>query len=102
MARSEDEQHEPVSPQPTRMKTRSKNATTHPGAILRDVHGVRRTKEEVADAKMLKNLQIEAKLKKKNADEARKASGEAHITYLEGIEAVVAANDKTTLPRHRG
>ena len=95
-------QHEPDSPRSTRMKTWSKNATTHPGAILQDAQRVQRTKEEIAEAKTLKNLQMEAKVQKQNADKARKASGEVRIASLEGIEAIAAANAESRFPRHRG
>jgi len=50
---------EPSSP-PTRMTTRSKNETAHPGAILRDQR-TRQTKEELNEVKRLKNVQMEAK-----------------------------------------
>jgi hypothetical protein len=92
-------QREPNSPGPTRMTTRAKNAATHPGTILQ---GGRRTRQEVAEEKALKNMKTEVKRQKKIADEARKVSGEARITLLEGINAAAAANAESEFPRHRG
>jgi predicted RNA-binding protein len=92
-------ENEPA-PQPTRMATRARNATAHPGTV--DARRVRRTKEEVAKEKELKNLQAEAKEQKKIANEARKASGEAHFRQLEKIEAAATANAEREFPRHRG
>jgi hypothetical protein len=44
-------------------QTRSRNATTHPGAILQDAQHVRWPKEEIAKEKELKNIQMEANVK---------------------------------------
>jgi hypothetical protein len=87
---------------PTRMATRSKNATTHPGAILQEAQRVRRTKEEIAEEKELKIMQEEAKRQKKIANNARKANGEAHLKRLEEVEGAGTANAESEFPRHRG
>jgi len=79
---------------PTRMATQSKNATTHPGAILQDAQRVRRTKEEINQEKELKNAQMEANLKKK-------ATGEAYIAQLKEIEAAASANADNEFPRQK-
>ena len=71
----------------TRMTTRSKNATAHPGAVLQNTHS-RRSKEEVEEEKRLTNIRKEAKLQKQIAADARKAKGELRIAQLEAIEDV--------------
>lgn len=99
---SNNTHNEPHTPRPTRMVTRAKNATVHPGALLRDAQRSRRTREEIAEEKELKNLQTEAKQRKKFADKARKARGRASIQQLEKIEAAATANAEHEFPRHRG
>jgi hypothetical protein len=85
----------------TRMTTRSKNATTHPGTMAQDALRVRRKKEEVAKEKELKNAQKEAKKEKRRADEARKAEGKVYIARLKAKEAAAAADMEQEIPHKR-
>jgi len=85
---------------PARMTTRSKNATTHPGAILQDQR-IRRTKEEVDEEKGLKNAQMVAKEQRKAEKAARKARGEEYIARLEEFEDATIANADSEFPRHQ-
>jgi len=90
---------EPSTP-PARMATRSKNATTHPGAILRDGR-THWSKEEIDEAKKLKNAQTAAKEQKKAEKVARKVRGEANLARLEEAEDARIANTDTEFPRQR-
>jgi hypothetical protein len=85
---------------PTRMTTRSKNATTHPGAILQDQR-VRRTKEELEEEKESKNAQMAAKKQRKAEKAARKTRGEVYVARLEEYEDAAIANADSEFPRHR-
>ena len=91
------------SPSPTsaRMTTRSKNASTHPGAILQDTQCLRQTKEEINQEKKLKSLQMEAKERKKAANASKKARGEAYIAQLEDAKDATIANADNAFPRHK-
>jgi hypothetical protein len=86
---------------PTRMTTRAKNATAHPGAILQDTQRARRSKEEINQEKELKNIQKEAKAQKKAAIAAKKVRGEAYIAQLEDAEDATIANVDRAFPRHK-
>lgn len=86
---------------PTRIATRSKNADTHPGAILQGTRRVRRTKDEINQEKDLKNIQTEAKEQKKVANAIKKARGQAYIAELEDAEDAAIANADNVFPRHR-
>jgi hypothetical protein len=83
------------------MTTRSKNANAHPGNILRDAQRVHRTREEINEEKVLKNIQMEAKQKKKAENEAKRARGEANIARLEAAEDAAIANASSAFPRHK-
>jgi hypothetical protein len=61
------------------MATRSKNATTHPGAILQDIQRVRRSKAEIAEEKELKNALVKAKQQQQKANQVRRPA-EKHIS----------------------
>ena len=86
---------------PTCMTTRARNATVHPGNIVRENLGVRRSKEEVQQEKVLKNARKTAKNEKKANAEALKIAGQAFVANLEMEEAVAAANAESDFPRHR-
>jgi len=85
----------------TRMTTRSKNATTHPGIIAQDALRVHRKKEEVEKEKELKNAQKAARRKKRVADEAREAAGRVYIARLKAEEAAAASDMEKEIPRKR-
>jgi len=86
---------------PTHMTTRARNATVHPGNIVRENLGIRHSKEEVQQEKVLKNARKTAKNKKKANAEALKIAGQAFVANLEMEEAVAAANAESDSPRHR-
>jgi anthranilate/para-aminobenzoate synthase component I len=85
----------------TRMTTRSKNATTHPGTMAQDALRVRRKKEDVAKEKELKNAEKEARKEKRMADEARNAQGKVCIAKLKAQEAAAAMDMEKEIPRKR-
>jgi hypothetical protein len=82
----------------TRMTTRSKNATTHPGIMAQDVLRTHRKKEEVEKEKELKTAKKEANRKKKADDKARQVAGEAYIAGLKVKEAT-ATEKMEEVPR---
>ena len=90
-----------LEPDSRRMVTRTKNATTHPGAILQDAQRARRPKEEIEREKELKLIAIGARIEKEAADKAMKAKGKKRIAELEAIEDAAIANADSEFPRHR-
>jgi len=74
------------------MKTRSRNATTHPGNIVLENHRARRSKEEVQEEKEQKKARKEADERKRAKAEAWREAGNAYIEQLEEKEAAAAAN----------
>ena len=64
-----------MEPDPSRIQTRAKNATTHPGRIINETVG-RRTAEEIAD--------------EKNAKEERHKAREQRIANLETAAVDIA------------
>jgi len=90
-----------LKPNTTRMATRERNATVHPGALLKDAQRVRRTKEEIEQEKELKRIRAEAKAQKKTTSDDKKARGEARIAQLQEIEDASIANANSEFPRQK-
>jgi hypothetical protein len=90
-----------LEPNTTRMATRERNATVHPGVVLKNAQRVRRTKEEIEREKELKRIRAEAKAQKKATSDDKKARGEARIAQLQEIEDASIANANSEFPRRK-
>ena len=85
-----------MEPDPSRIQTRPKNATTHPGRIIKETDG-RRTAEEIADEKDVKEKRRQAR-KQKTADLEMAA---ADIAEYENQMAVGDAEEMARFPRSK-
>jgi hypothetical protein len=82
---------------PTRMTTRARNATTHPGNVLRESSRARRSKEEVQEEKERKAAKKKEKQRRLAEAKALGAAGNAFVAQRE-MDMAAAANN---FPRHR-
>lgn len=78
-----------------RMRTRSRNATAHPGKVVMDSGRSRRTREEVELEKKQKQARKDEEERKKIRAEAWREAGKAFIAELDGAQAA------QSFPRHR-
>jgi len=85
----------------TRMTTRTKNATAHPGNIVLENFRVHRSKEEVQQEKQEKKEKKAAKERKMAEANALKAAGNAFVAQREEEEDTALANVEKEFPRRR-
>ena len=83
------------------MKTRTQNATTHPGNIVLESGRSRRSQEEVEEEKKQKKARKNKEERRKIEAEAWKKAGNDYIAQLDAVEAAAAANAEKDFPRHR-
>jgi len=81
----------------TRMTTRPRNATAHPGHVVRESSQTHHDKEEIQYEKDQKHVRKAAKLKQLAEAKAMKAEGRAFVAQRDA-----AAVAKSEFPRHRG
>jgi hypothetical protein len=85
----------------SRMKTRPRNATIHPGNIVLESGHSRHSKEEVQQEKDRKKAQKQAEERKKIQAEAWSEAGKAFVAQLEAEEAGAAAAAKKDILHRR-
>ncbi len=90
---------EPAAESTSRIKTRPRNATVHPGKVVLEGGRSRRSKEEVQQDKELKQARKEAEERKKIQAETWREAGKVYIEQLEADEAAAAKTND--FPRHR-
>jgi len=79
-----------IVPDPNRVKTRSKNATTHPGRIVNETLGVRRQPEEIEEEKG-------RRVERKRTREQKKANLQAAALEIAEFENKMAVDDAETV-----
>lgn len=87
----------PVEPDPSRIQTRPKNATTHPGRIINETLVVRRTAEEIEDEKNAKEERRQARKQKI----ANLEAAAVDIAEYENKMAVDDAGEVARFPRSK-
>lgn len=85
----------------TRMATRTRNATVHPGHVVMESTRARRSKEEIQQEKESKQAAKEAKEKKKIEKEARIAAAQVFIAQCEQEQKTTIDNATKEFPRHQ-
>jgi hypothetical protein len=85
---------------PTRMSTRARNATAHPGNVLRGSR-VHRNKEEIEEEKKKKKVKKEGKEKRMAEARALKAAGNAFVAQRDMEDIAATAEMEKNFPRHR-
>jgi len=94
MARRSSKDNPGEAPDPNRLQTRSKNASTHPGQILLDA---RRRPEEVEDEKRVRN-------ERRHAREQKKVDLQAAVLDVAAFENQMAVDDaevEASFPRYK-
>jgi hypothetical protein len=78
-----------VEPDPDQVKTRSKNASTHPGKIINEALGVRHRPEEIEEEKS-------RRVERQQAREQKKANLHAAALEIAEFEDKMAVDDAET------
>lgn len=83
-------------PDPNRVQTRAKNATTHPGKVVNDVLAVRRRPEEIETEKQVRKQRRQGREQK----EANMRTAVLEVAEYEDRMAVEDMDRKASFPRH--
>ena len=88
-----------VNSPPNRPKTRTKNATTHPGTTAKKALSTRRDPEIIENEKLERQAKKEAKERQKVEEAIRKEAAQQHVKDLRAQQAVELQNEESEVIR---